>query len=1041
MWIAKDNLLKISKVIEKIVNGKEADTLIDEIIKNSSNSNIIEIVNRLEHVINKFKNIENLLEKISSGDYRVGIDSYSGGETLAIALTNVIERVRDIDGLIEAISFGDFSKKINQKSENDKVANSINRIVDRFRDIVTQLNYIADGDYEKSITPLHSGDTLGIALSKMTINLKNLKIESDKRDWIKSNINRLSENLSGNKAQQIVSSEAISFISRAISGGFGAVYLNNGDKFFLVASFAYTERDISKNMFKLGEGIIGQVALEKNSILLKNLTRDDLVITSGLISQPPINSYTIPLIYEDFLYGVIEVASFEEFDKYKLEFLNESAKVLASYLFASKQREEAKVLLQLSEDANAKLQTQSEEVMQLNSQLEEQQQQLQQQSEELQQTNAQLEELQQQLQQQLEELQINNDELVKSRYEINKRNRELEDANRYKSQFLANVSHELRTPLNSIILLSKMLTINDGGRLNSDDVKKASVIFESGNELLRLINDILDLSKAESGAVSIHISKFSTKEIVTHLKDIFAHQALEKHLSFEIIDEYDDYLVSDKDKLLQIFRNIVSNSIKFTKSGGVKIKFTKDSGDLKILISDSGIGIPKDKIDIAFEPFQQVDGSISREFGGTGLGLSIVKEFANKLGIDIKVDSEPNIGTTFELVIPKNPTNVSMNENIESLKLDKKIVDNKPFVLLITNNKILSKKVVSINSNYNYNTAIYSELNEVKEFIKSGAIPLLIAVDTINYDIDFSNILQEIKTVKELQNRPLYAISKESDIIYNDLSLKGYVEFIKDRLLKSQKTIGSLPKLPTELSEIVIDNGFILKEFDSYLELEESLKSGCIDKIIMSDIDMIYSKNSAIREICKNIEIIGLFENSLSESVENSLKEYVEATIIQSPKALNRLIDELKRDKKSKNDILSAKNSLVSDISLEGKTILITDDDVKNIYVLSSVLESKGAKIIQAFDGAKAIEKLKQNKVDLILMDIMMPNMNGYEAISEIKSMEKFKDIPIIAITAKALKEDKMKCLEVGANDYLSKPVDYNVLISLIDAWLKKHNS
>lgn len=1032
MWIYQDLFKLIVETLRLIERGESRESIFQTLLayKDSKYSEVIEL---LESISNREALLNKSLNLISEGNYQIeGYLNSLNSDSNSLAISKVLSTLKEIESISRAVSIGDFSKYLTIKSESDNLAISINKMIDNYKDVVAQAKIIADGDYNSDIPPKSERDELGIALQKMTKHLRELKAFTDNQDWLKSNLNRLSEVLSGDKNQEEVAKNSINFSSRTLGAGKGAIYLRDKDTLYLKSTFAYTEREQLSNMFKFGEGIVGQVALEREPILLKNIKREDSIISTATVSEPPLNSYTYPLIYENILYGVIEISSFEQFSKTQQEFMLESSKVISSYLFASFQREEAKRLLKESKDANQKLQIQSEELMSVNAKLEEQQQQLQQQSEELQQSNAQLEELQQQLQQQVEEMQISNDELAKSKLELDKRNRELEEANSYRSQFLANVSHELRTPLNSIILLSKVLSMNEQNRLSKDDIKKAKIINESGSELLKLIDDILNLSKVESGSISIHVTKISTKDIVSDFEDMFEYQAKDKDIEFRVEDNYQDEVVTDRDKLYHILRNIVSNSIKFTKKGSVELSFERGDKDfpLYIVVKDSGIGIPKDKLNKIFEPFQQVDGSISREFGGTGLGLAITKDFASRLRVEIELESELGVGTTFKLKLPKEVVELKEQNEIEIEPMESgENLDN--YILFLGESRDSFKQVSNLNSKSGFSTLYVDSLNKIYSYLKSENIPKALFVNIVDFKSKEAEILREIKSIKEFQNTPLF-ISDTLKVT------KKYESFLLS--LSSLKTILLVCRGKSKLLNKLKDNYVEVIQVNSKEELFD-LK----DKF---DIVLIESEDeNFIIEVVKGIDskIVIYSTKSFSNQAENKFrkKSNLKSVIIDSPMAFERLLSELNIiSKEEPKESLSSENIDLREqkgsLNLDRKTILVVDDDVTNIYVLSSVFEERGAKVIQAFDGEKAIEKLDEYKVDLILMDIMMPVMDGFEAIEKIRAKEEFKKLPIIAVTAKALKEDRDRCIEVGANDYISKPIDFNILVSLVEAWISK---
>jgi len=739
----------------------------------------------------RLKEITVLSNTLANGDYNVNIVARSGNDKLGLALINMVEYLKTVTNVAESIALGDLDVKYMAKSSDDRLGYAILQMIDYLRNILKQADAISKNDFSKTINIKSKSDELGIALETMTNILRESNIQNKNDIYFSDGIGTYSDSLTGISDTLQLAKESISISCRYVGASSGVVYSYDKEKstLNLIASFAYVSRDSLSNKYGLGDGIIGQVALEREPILLKNVKDDDYIIQSGITQSKAKEVFAFPLIHENELFGVVEMMSFDSFTQIQKDYLAKTASIFATALHTTSQNEQIKVLLNKSQEAYERLQTQSEE---------------------LQESNVQMEEQQQQLTIQSQELKTKNDTLAQAKEEIDKRADDLEKASKYKSEFLANMSHELRTPLNSIILLSKLLTNNQNHTLSPKDVEKSAVIHKAGNDLLFLINDILDLSKIESGKMELVYEEVSTNDIVNDMNGLFSALAQEKNIEFIVNDNFQSTFITDISKLEQVMKNLLSNAFKFTKDGAIRINIDSKDDKLIIVVKDSGIGIPNDKLETIFEAFKQVDGSISREYGGTGLGLSISKNIVDILGGEITVESELGEGTSFILSLP------------------------------------------------------------LKE-----------------------------STVKE-----------------------------------------------------TIDN--------------------VIDE--------------------KSIETI--IEEDNFETVDQYL--------------------------------------------LSGKNILIVDDDSRNIFTLISTLESMDAEVYSAFNGKEAIELLESSdNIDLILMDIMMPVMDGLTAIEKIKHNEKFKKIPIIAITAKTMPEDKQRCLDAGADDYLPKPLNHSAFISILKAWIK----
>lgn len=819
-------------------------------------------------------------------------------------------------------------------------------------------------------------------ISEMATNYNILISKLKSKFWINNNLNSLNDQMDGNLSVKELTQRAINFLARSLDAGSGTFYVQNkGNKLTLNSSFAFTERERLSNAYELGEGIVGQVALEKKPILLKNVRKSEAVICTGTVYEAPFNVYAFPLIYEEEICGVIELSSFETFTKLKQQFIEEASNVIAINLFTTIQNQRIKVLLEESEKATKKakeisleltnanevleeqqrqLQVQTEELQQTNAQLEEQQQVLQQQSEEMQQTNAQLEEDQLHIDEQSKLIYIKNEELEKSGEEILARSKEVEMANTYKSQFLANVSHELKTPLNSIILLSKLLIRNSKDTTAKDSQEKIKVIYDSGQHLLSLINDFLDLSKIEAGKTNLHYSYFNSSELTSELRDMFNGIAMEKDIQFILEDQFKDSIYGDKEKISQVVRNFLSNAFKFTDKGSVKLKIEVDTqceNNIVFSVMDTGMGIAKNNIDSIFGEFQQGDGSISRKYGGTGLGLSISSKLCTLMKGKIEITSELGMGSTFLLYLPR----VIPQQVISTSEAAVTICEKQQSIVKVPNKEIKNKQDKS----------------------------LLIIQDDIN-------LIQSIKAIAD-------------GIGFKTLTSISGAEGLK--LIKEN-----------EMDCILLD-------------LRLTYKSG---------IELLKEINNALKLKNLRIPVIIYTDIEISKEQEKEIKLYNGIIIIKTTNSYERLLDELTlilhkgKSEDGYKNIITSKINKDKALNLDNKKILIVDDDPRNIFVLAAALEDYGAEIIEAENGKVALEKLENEVVDLILMDIMMPVMNGYEAIKSIRNTEKIKHIPIIATTAKSLKGDNETCMECGADDYIPKPIDYDVLITLAKAWITK---
>jgi len=801
-YSANDEIGQIVSSTDVLVNAIEKTIVQANLVANGEFSTEVKLLSETDElglaIVNMTKRLEEITRisrSLSFGNYNVKVIAKSENDLLGIALIDMIEYLKTVSKVAQSIAEGKVDIEYKSRSKEDKLGIALIEMISYLKTVVHQANAISKGDFSQNIEVKSKYDELGIALSTMTDILQENARKSKNEIWFSDGVGELSDKLTGINDMQKLSKETISTITRYVHGSSGVLYIYEEEKkeLQLMASFAYMQRDNLSNIFKLGEGVVGQVGLEKEPILLTNITDESFKIHSGTVTAKAKTVFTFPLIHDGALFGVIEIMSFEEFNELYREYLLKVSSIIATALHTLKQNLRIKKLLDETNKAYEELQAQSEE---------------------LQESNVQLEEQQQQLKLQSKEMKIKNEELLKTQEELDQRADALEKANQYKSEFLANMSHELRTPLNSIILLSKLLSENNTQEC-LDVSEKARVINKAGHDLLLLINDILDLSKVESGNMELNNDEVFSSDIVSEIQDLFSEIAKEKGLQLKVEDKLQSSFIADKTKLLQVLKNFLSNAFKFTKEGEVHFSIERKDHNIVLCVRDTGIGIPQDKLKLIFEAFKQVDGSISREYGGTGLGLSISKKFVDLMHGKIEVTSREGEGSSFCVILPQEEASQKENAREEELS------------------------------------------TEVKEPKKE------------------------------------------------DYNFHSYVD----------------------------------EEFDEEL--------------------------------------------------------------------------------------------------FSGKNILIVDDDSRNIFTLSSALQELGAETFSALNGEEAFEFLEMSDidVDIILMDIMMPVVDGLEAIRRIKADDRFKAIPIIAVTAKTAKKDKEECFAAGANDYLTKPIDFDALVSILKAW------
>jgi len=731
------------------------------------------------------------------------------------------------------------------------------------------------------------------------------------------------------------------------------------------------------------------------------------------------------------------------------------------------------------------LQAQQEELRQLNEELEEQTQNLKQQQEELQLTNEELEE-------QTQSLEMKNNEVEVAKYNIEQKTKQLEISSKYKSEFLANMSHELRTPLNSLLILSKDLSENRKKNLDEIQVESAEIIYKSGHDLLVLINEVLDLSKIEAGKIAVNVEKVSLKKLADNLIRDFKHHAEQKDLKIisKMSDKLPEFILTDPQRLNQILKNLLSNAIKFTEKGSVRLSIDPYTENLLIIaVSDSGIGIRDDKQMAIFEAFQQAEGGTSRKYGGTGLGLSISRELAKLLGAEIKVSSKLNEGSTFSLIIPLE---IEQQQEQGEISLPKEIASFKPRRLndvtflnyphadddraTITSE---DKTVLVIEDDLNFAFILLKQAN-LKGFkclsAATGEDGLLLAakykpqaiiLDMTLPGINGHSVLLELKANPAVRHIPVHIISGEERTL--EPIKEGAIEYLMKPVEKKdlEETFSRIENFVNrkiknlliiednensrKAMRLLIGNGDVnCFEAASGKEAMEMYQQNQIDCIILdiglpdiSGFDLIHK----LEEIKPNRipPIIVYTGKELTKEENEILQKYSESIIIKGIKSEERLLDEtalflhrtISNMPKSKQTIIN--NLHNKEAIFHSKKILLVDDDMRNVFALSKILQERDMEVIKAENGLKALEMLdRRPDIDLVLMDIMMPEMDGYEAMKHIRAQMKFKSLPVIALTAKAMKDDKQKCIDAGANDYITKPIDVERLLSLMRVWLSK---
>lgn len=1031
----------------------------------------------------------------------------------------LVASLKEYSDVAQLVAKGDFSKQVKERSDDDVLAQSINKMVANFREVVEQADQIAGGDYNTLVSPRGKKDTLGKALFKMTETLRKNAEKFRNEDWLKSGLNELDGVLKGKNNIEELSESIIKFFSTYLEAQVGLIYLYDEEVGLLKLSgtYAVSGGDAAPNkIYKPGDGVVGQVFKDKKRLIITGERDGDVpLIDMGLGSKTPRMLAVVPFSFENQVIGVLEMGSVNHFSQLQLNFMDLAVQDLALAVITLNSHLKVRRLLERTQEQAKILEVQQEELRQANEELQEQtealkrsEENLQTQQEELKVTNEELEERTKALEIQRDAIKRKNKELEAARKEIEKKAKDLETASRYKSEFLANMSHELRTPLNSIIVLSQLLDENTKNNLSEKEREFARTINTSGIDLLNLINDILDLSKVESGKVEVNLGRLYLKDLGVYVETSFKPVVEEKGLKLNIekADALPEFVETDVQRVEQVIKNLISNAIKFTEKGSITFKMDRcqdkkllkslgmDTGDaLALTIADTGIGIPKEKQKVIFEAFKQADGTTSRKYGGTGLGLSISRSFATLLGGAVGLVSEENKGTAFTLYLPWKYENTDTaalvaEESKVTLKIHEEEViteipnapadasaveddrgtlhANDKKILIIEDDINFARVLKDLAHEHDYKAIIALD-GETGLYHADYYSPDAIILDLGLPGIDGQEVIDHLKANLKTRAIPVHVISASDFDI--ELLKKGAIGFITKPVTKEQidtvfEKIKQITTKPLKKLLVVEDEEITRKSIEKLLkddnleiistesgekavELLRNEKFDCMvldlglkDLSGFDVLEKIHKDENAAR-----VPVVIYTAHDLSRHEDETLKKYGSSIILKGAHSFERLLDEttlflhqVESDFTGVKKKMSKK--LHNDNILKDKTILLVDDDMRNVFALSSLLESYDMKVIVGKNGKEAIEKLKANAevINLVLMDIMMPEMNGYEAMKIIRKEKRFDKLPMIALTAKAMKGDREKCIAAGANEYLSKPVEKEKLISMLRVWLYK---
>ncbi|MBZ0210796.1 MAG: HAMP domain-containing protein [Hyphomicrobium sp.] len=1064
-------------------------------------------------------------------------------DTVNVMAANLTEQVRGIVKVVTAVAEGDLKQKLTVKSKGEvaALAETINDMTDTlaifadqvttvarevgvegrlggqanvpgaagtWKDLTGNVNLLADnltnqvraiaevttavtkGDLTRSIQVDARGEVAELKdyINTMIDNLRLTTERNTDQDWLKTNLARFTGMLQGQRDLTTVGSMLLSELVPLVRGHQGVIYqmvTEENSYLKLLGKYAdHPERGYPKEI-ELGDGFIGQCAVEKRRILITDIPDNAVRVGASLVEALPRSVVVLPVAFEDQLKAVIAVASLHEFDQAHLSFLEQLTASIGIVLNSIEATMQTEGLLKQSQELAGELQAQQKE---------------------LQKTNEQLEQKAQQLAERNVEVEAKNQEIEHARRALEEKATELALTSKYKSEFLANMSHELRTPLNSILILGQQLSENADGNLSEKQVEFARTIHGAGSDLLNLISDILDLSKIESGTVSVDAEELYLSNLLDTVARPFRHEAEGRNLSFEL--ELDPSLgrsiVTDSKRLQQVLKNLLSNAFKFTEHGGVRLTasaaaagwnpdhpvLSNASSVIAFEVSDTGIGILPEKQKIIFEAFQQADASTSRKYGGTGLGLAISRELATLLGGEIQLRSTPGMGSTFTLFLPQSyigpPVTAGEAEpgakpisfadaqqvraperSVESIADDRDNLNPGESLLLVVEDDPHYARILMDLAHDNGFKVLIAQRGAEALALATEFNPNAISLDVFLPDMLGWSVLSQLKQNPLTRHIPVQMITLDEDRQHG--LAQGAFSF-----LSKPTTVDGLRVALTRIREftvprrkqllVVEDNEaerIGIRELLHHDDIDvataargeealEFLRANTCDCVVldlklpdMSGFDVLeeLSKDEALAQI----PVVVFTGRELSAEEEARLHTMARSIVVKGVESLERLLDEtalflhrivgdLPQEKQRMLERLHA-----SDDDLVGQTVLLVDDDARNIFALSSVLERRGMQVLTAATGKEAIDSLEGTPdVAIVLMDIMMPEMDGYQTMQVIRAQAKWRRLPIIALTAKAMKGDREKCLQAGASDYLAKPVNTEQLLAALRMWLHR---
>jgi HAMP domain-containing protein/CheY-like chemotaxis protein/signal transduction histidine kinase len=1065
-------------------------------------------------------------------------------DTVNVMAANLTEQVRGIVKVVTAVAEGDLKQNLTVKSKGEvaALAETINNMTDTlatFADqvttvarevgvegrlggqanvpgaagtwkdltgnvnllaanLTTQVRAIAEvatavtkGDLTRSIQVDARGE---VAELKDNINtmIDNLRLTTDRnteQDWLKTNLARFTNMLQGQRDLATVGRLLLSELTPLVNAQLGVIYQMQSEEtpsLELLSAYADDASNGHRQSLRIGEGLIGQCAVDRRRMLITEMPAEVVPIGSALFKTMPRNLIVLPVLFENQVKAVIELASVNAFTPLQATFLEQLTNSIGIVLNSIEATMQTEGLLKQSQQLAVELQIQQKE---------------------LQQTNEKLEQKAQQLAERNVEVERKNQEIEQARGALEEKATELALTSKYKSEFLANMSHELRTPLNSILILGQQLSDNPEGNLSARQVEFARTIHGAGTDLLNLISDILDLSKIESGTVTVNAEEIFFSNLIEMVARPFRHEAENRGLSFDILTDphLGRSIVTDSKRLQQVLKNLLSNAFKFTENGGVRLNISLAMGGwnsehpvlrqapavVAFEVSDTGIGIPIEKQKIIFEAFQQADASTSRKYGGTGLGLAICRELANLLGGEIHLRSSPGIGSAFTLYLPikyidpsssmrsaleaaargLQPSAVSIldasDRSLDPIADDRLEIEPGDLILLVVEDDPHYVQVMmELARNEGFKVLVAVRGADALDLARQYQ-PTAVSLDIFLPDMLGWTVLSQLKQNPLTRHIPVQIVTLDEDRQHGlargafsfvtkpvttealETALARIKEYAKPRR-RRLLIVEDDEAEQMSITELLGHDDIEIMTAATGAEALSALRGLTYDCVVLDLLLPDMSGFEVLEQIrtdpaLSEVPVVVFTGRELSVQEDARLHTMARSIVVKGVESPERLLDEtalfLHRVvtdlPTEKVRMLERLNS--SDEDLVGQTVLLVDDDVRNIFALSSVLERRGMRVLTATTGNEAIALIESTaNLAIVLMDIMMPELDGYQTIAVIREKPELRRLPIIALTAKAMKGDREKCLEAGASDYLAKPVNTEQLLSALRMWLHR---